>query len=72
MRLLQLGRIEVAKLLGSGTDWICFFLMLEFIAGMTCIEGYWQTFANELESYARRLYHIRRFAVDFIWKNTSA
>lgn len=40
--------IGTARLLGLGKDRNSSFLLLEFIAGGKRIEGYWQTFANEL------------------------
>lgn len=42
--------IGAAKLLGLGKDRNCAFLLLEFIEGERSIEGYWDTFANELAS----------------------
>ena len=45
--------IGAARLLGLGKDRNCSFLLLEFIAGGRHIEGYWDTFANELASLHR-------------------
>lgn len=45
--------IGTAKLLSLGKNRNCSFLLLEFIAGGPRIEGYWETFANELASMHR-------------------